>query len=189
MVRLSPMYCKTRTPEAQKNCHICRIDLPTGHVIDLTPFDGVRVFVYASSKKYPNELLIGMNKENKLLFDVYRLNIETGDIKLIEKNPGNIEDWIIDNDFKIRAARAINEDGSITLLTRNTEEDAWKEAITWKLEDGLKVDCAGFTRDAGFSPDNKKLYLHDARKTNTAQFIEYEIATGKEKVLAQDPLF
>jgi len=175
--------------DGDENCHICRIDLATGQVVDLTPFDGVRVFLYASSKQSPDELLIGMNKENKLRFDVYLLNINTGALDFIEKNPGNIEDWIVDNDFKIRAARVINEDGSITLLARNTEAEAWKEVITWKLEDGLKVDCAGFTKDAGFSPDNKKLYLHDARKTDTAQFIEFEIATGKETVLAHDPFF
>lgn len=172
-----------------ENCHICRIDLATGKMIDLTPFNGVRVFLYAMFKKNPCELLIGMNKENKLLFDVYRLNIETGAIEFVEKNPGNIEEWIVDNDFKIRAARAVNKDGSITLLTRTTEKDAWKEAITWPLTGELKFDWFCFSKDAGFSPDNKKLYLHDARKSNTAQFIEYEVATGNERVLAQDALF
>jgi dipeptidyl aminopeptidase/acylaminoacyl peptidase len=172
-----------------ENWHIFRIDPESKQVVDLTPFDNVRIFVYASSKKFPNELLIGMNKNNKLLFDVYWLNIETGKIEFIEKNPGNIEDWVADHNFKIRAARTMNEDGSVTLLTRNTIRDAWKEAVTWKLEDGLKVDCGGFTKDEGFSPDNKKLYLHDARKSNTAQFIEYDIVTGSEKVLVHDPLF
>jgi len=172
-----------------ENWHIFRIDPETKQEMDLTPFDDVRIFVYASSKKFPNELLIGMNKENKLLFDVYRLNIETGKIEFVEKNPGNVEDWVVDHDFKIRAARTMNEDGSVTLLIRNTERDAWKEAITWKLEDGLKVDVWGFTKDAGFSPDDKKLYLHDARKSSTAQFIEYDIATGEEKILEHDPIF
>ncbi len=172
-----------------ENCHICRIDIATGQMSDLTPFDGVRVVLYAMSKNSPQELLIGMNKENKLRFDVYRLNIETGAIELVEKNPGNIEDWIVDHNFKIRAARAVNKDGSITLLTRTTEQDAWKSPITWSLAGELKFDWFGFSRDAGFSPDNKKLYLHDARKSNTAQFIEYDVETGSERVLARDPSF
>ena len=178
-----------RDKDGDENCHIYRINIATGRMINLTPFDNVRVVLYAASKKIPYELLIGMNKKNKLLFDVYSLNIETGDIKFIEKNPGNIEEWIVDNNFKIRAARAVNKDGSITLLTRNTEKDIWQKAITWPLEGELKFDVFGFSKDAGFSPDNKKLYLHDARKSNTAQFIEYEITTGNEKVLAQDSFF
>jgi dipeptidyl aminopeptidase/acylaminoacyl peptidase len=172
-----------------QNYHIFRLDPTTQELKDLTPFKNVRIYLYASSKQYPNELLIGMNKENERLFDAYRLNIETGALTLVEKNPGTIEYWMPDNNLNIRAARAINEDGSITLLTRDVPTDNWKATITWKLKDGLKVDCLGFTKDAGFSPDNKKLYLHDARNTNTAKFIAYDIATCTETELAHDPLF
>ena len=58
------LYWKDK--DGDENYHISRIDLATGQVVDLTPFDGVRVFLYASSTQSPNELLIGMNKENKL---------------------------------------------------------------------------------------------------------------------------
>lgn len=172
-----------------ENWHLCRLDLQSHEEIDLTPFDGVRINIYVSSQTFPNELVIGMNRNDPLHFDVYRLNIETGEITLVEKNPGNVEDWIADYDLKVRGAHTINQDGSVTLLTRNTEKDQWKEAITWKLEDGLKVDAYGNTRDGGFSSDGKKIYLQDARKSNTAQFIEYDIATGAETVIAHDPLY
>ena len=57
---------------------------------DLTPFKDVRVSITDQLEDFPNEVLIEMNKENPEVFDVYRMNITTGDMKLVAKNPGNI---------------------------------------------------------------------------------------------------
>ena len=40
------------------------------------------------SEKFPDEILVGLNDRNPQLHDIYRVNLKTGDRKLIQENPG-----------------------------------------------------------------------------------------------------
>ncbi|MBV8143325.1 MAG: S9 family peptidase, partial [Verrucomicrobia bacterium] len=71
---------------------------------DLTPFEGVRAEIIDDLEDHPTDLIVGLNKRNKEVFDAYRLNVETGDLKLIAENPGNIASWTTDHDGNIRVA-------------------------------------------------------------------------------------
>ena len=74
---------------------------------------------------HPTDLIVGLNKRNKEIFDAYRLNVETGDLKLIAENPGNIASWTTDHDGNIRIATTT--DGvNTSLLYRKTENEPWK---------------------------------------------------------------
>jgi hypothetical protein len=71
---------------------------------DLTPFDSTRVELIDDLKDHDTDVLIGMNRRNKEVFDVYRLNTVTGDLKMVAENPGNIMGWMTDHDGKVRVA-------------------------------------------------------------------------------------
>jgi hypothetical protein len=72
-------------------------------------------------------MLISMNKRDKRIFDVYRININTGKMKTAAENPGNISGWLTDNNGRLRAAVAT--DGvNTTLLYRRTEAELYFEA-------------------------------------------------------------
>ncbi|MFA5075336.1 MAG: S9 family peptidase [Candidatus Babeliales bacterium] len=166
-----------------ENWHIYRVDLNTKKTVDMTPFEGVLANICASEKEFPSTILICMNKENAQIFDVYRLDIQTGALELVEKNPGNIAAFIADKNLVVRAAQTFNDDGGVSLLVRETDKDPWKIALTWGSEDALKVQCFGFSKDGN------KLYLKDPSESNTARLIEYDIISGQKKVLAQDDIF
>jgi len=55
-------------------------------VKDLTPFEGVQAQILASSPKFPEELIIGLNKRDPEYHDLYRLNIQTGNMTLLFEN-------------------------------------------------------------------------------------------------------
>ena len=55
---------------------------------DLTPFDGVKVRWQQVFSDDPAHLLILMNRRDRTLFDLYRINIETGVLNLVAENPG-----------------------------------------------------------------------------------------------------
>ncbi len=110
-----------------ENWHIYRVNITTNETVDLTPFEGVKASVCDTNKKYPNTVLITMNKENSKLFDVYRLALETGKIELLEKNPGNVACWIADDDLVVRAAKTFNADAGASLIFRVSEKDEWKK--------------------------------------------------------------
>ena len=40
------------------------------------------------------------------MFDVYRINVNSGELVLIAENPGNITGWVTDNDGLLRVALA-----------------------------------------------------------------------------------
>ena len=57
---------------------------------ELTPFENVRVSIIDGQEDIKDEILIGMNKRDPKIFDAYRLNIYTGEMKMVGENPGNI---------------------------------------------------------------------------------------------------
>ena len=89
-----------------ENFHLYSVDIESDLIEDLTPFPNVRAEVIAIEPKVSNEILVGLNKNNPQLFDVYRLNLHDGTIELDTKNPGNIVSWQANTQLEILAAIA-----------------------------------------------------------------------------------
>ena len=79
-----------------ENQHVFAIDPATGAVRDLTPFAGVRVEGLRADRDHPGEMLVGLNRRDPKVFDLHRLNLETGAITLDTENPGDVLDWTTD---------------------------------------------------------------------------------------------
>jgi dipeptidyl aminopeptidase/acylaminoacyl peptidase len=146
---------------------------------DLTPFEGVRAEMIDDLEDDATDLIIGLNQRNKEVFDAYRLNIETGNLKLIAENPGNISSWTTDHAGNIRVATTT--DGvNTTLLYRKTEQDAWKPVITTNFKETFTPQF--------FTFDNKDLYGVSNIGRDKAAIVEFDPETGKEtKVLFDHP--
>jgi len=84
-----------------ENWRLYGVNLETDQIRDLTPYEDVQVQIVASDKHFPNELLIGMNKDNPKLHDVYHLDLNTSELKKVAENPGNVISWLANADFKI----------------------------------------------------------------------------------------
>ena len=89
-----------------ENYHLFATELTTGKTRDLTPFPGVRAQEVELDEKYPDTILVALNKRNKAVFDMHRITLSTGEEKIDTENPGNIVDWTADKEFNIRAATA-----------------------------------------------------------------------------------
>ncbi|MEC2076192.1 S9 family peptidase [Metabacillus fastidiosus] len=144
---------------------------------DLTPYSGVRVEILNTLPGVKDEILIGMNKENATVFDVYKLNIRTGKTTHVAKNPGNIAGWVADTNGKIRIA--IESDGvESTVLYRETEEEEFKPFIKGKPGETVAP--------LGFSKDNKSIYAVSNKDRDKIEFVKYDLK-GKEEVLFSNP--
>ena len=54
---------------------------------------------------------------------MFRINLETGDLKLDTENPGDVVGWLTDANFQIRGAISMSPlDGATTFRTRETED-------------------------------------------------------------------
>src|SRR5690349_16231072 len=76
-----------------ENWRLYATHIETRETRDLTPFDNVQAQIIGHDKHFPNELIIGLNKENIQVHDVYHLDLTSGELTLVAKNPGNIAGW------------------------------------------------------------------------------------------------
>lgn len=94
-----------------ENTHVFATDpmQPGTDATNLTPFDGVKVNIIDVPRETPVQILVSMNKRNPMFFDVYRLDLASGELDLIAENPGNIVAWIPDAESRLRGAVAFDE--------------------------------------------------------------------------------
>ncbi len=137
---------------------------------DLTPFEKVKVGLVDDLKDIDNEMLISMNKRDPRLFDVYRINVKTGEMQLVAENPGNVSTWLTDNAGKVRVA--VTTDGVRTsLLYRPTEADSFRTVITTSFKDQLTP--------LDFTFDDKNLYVSSNLDRDKAAIYTYDPEKGK----------
>ncbi len=163
-----------------ENWRLYWVDLTDGDVRDLTPFEGVQVRPIKQSKHHPDEVLIAMNKDNPQLHDAYRLDLGSGELELVARNPGNIIHWVADFHLKMRGAMAATPDGGFDLLYRDSEEDDWQPIVHWDPVDALGSGPLAFTRDG------EHLLLQDSRDANAGRLVRLAVKGGSIEVIASD---
>ena len=166
-----------------ENWRLYATNLDTRETRDLTPFENVQVQVVERNKHFPNELLIGLNKDNPQVHDVYHLDLTSGELAMVAQNPGNIIGWVADANFKVRGALAAVPEGGSELLVRADEQADWKTLLTWNADDMLTSAPLSFSLDGQF------LYIEDSRKVNASRLVKMNIATGDTTLIAADPQY
>lgn len=146
---------------------------------DLTPFEKVRTGIIDILENDPDEMLIQMNHRDPRIFDVYRVNVNTGELKMIMQNPGNITDWLTDHEGKLRIA--ITTDGvNTSILYRDTEDQEFSELYTTTFKETFTP--------LFFTFDNKNLFMASNLGRDKTAIIEYDIQNKKEsKVIFEHP--
>jgi dipeptidyl aminopeptidase/acylaminoacyl peptidase len=163
-----------------ENWRLYATNLETRETRDLTPFEDVQTQVIDLDKHFPNELIIGMNKDNPKVHDVYHLDLTSGELAQVAKNPGNVAAWVTDTNFKVRAALAMTPDGGRALLLRDDEQSDWRTILTWNPDDAENSFPVSFTQDG------RSMYLVDARNSNAGRLVKMDLATGETSVIAED---
>ena len=162
-----------------ENWRLHDVDLTTMQRRDLTPFDGVQTQIVAIERDFPTEILIGLNKDNPELHDVYRLDLSSGELTKEVDNPGFIG-WLADTKLVVRGAFRPLPDGSIVALVRDGADDDWRELLTIPADDALTTDAVTF------SADGQSLLLVSSVGAETAQLVRFDLTTGEQTVLAAD---
>jgi len=168
-----------REAAGDENWRAWRVDLETGDVRPLTPGPGVTCYIQQHSRHFPSELLIGHNARDKRYFDVYRVNVATGESALLQANEA-FHHHFTDQRFRVRFAVRYTDDGSVEYLQRGTDGE-------WMLFSRIGAEDAIATRAIEFSADGSELYWLDSRGRNTVAVIAQDLASGTTRVLAEDP--
>jgi len=163
-----------------ENYRLYGVDLQTRETRDFTPFDDVQVRTVATSKESPDEILIAMNKEDARYHDVYRLDLVTGSLTLVAKNPGNFGQWIAAPGLEVRGAVAETPEAGTELYLRKDDGDGWEKLLSWDLEDSIT------SAPISFPKDGKTLWLLDSKGADTARLVKYDLGSGGKAVVAED---
>jgi dipeptidyl aminopeptidase/acylaminoacyl peptidase len=123
-----------------------------------------------TSKAYQNNILVALNKRDSTVFDAYRMNIKTGELKLLVLNPGNITDYYADSASRLRLA--LTSDGvDETLIYRNSESAYFAPVVTNNFK--TSIDVLGFSKDSC-------IYILSNQNRDKKALVELNCNTGKE---------
>jgi dipeptidyl aminopeptidase/acylaminoacyl peptidase len=152
--------------DGDENWQAYAVDIDGSNFLALTPFEGTRVGLVDGLEDDDDHALIALNRRDKKIFDVYRLNINTAELKLVAENPGNITRWLTDNEGSLRIAVA-TDGANKTLLYRKTESDLFKAITTTNFKSAI--------RPLFFTFDNRFLYVSSNINRDKRAIYRYDI--------------
>ncbi|MCI0406075.1 MAG: S9 family peptidase, partial [candidate division Zixibacteria bacterium] len=171
--------CYLKDFGGDENFHLFAVDKAGQNERDLTPFDGVKVELIDRLEDHDTDVLIGLNKRNREVFDVYRLNAATGVLTLAAENPGNVTGWLTDHAGRLRVATTT--DGVNTgLLYRPSEKDSFRALLSTTFKETFTP--------LFFTFDNQNLYAASDLGRDKVAVVKYDLARGRElEVLFEHP--
>jgi dipeptidyl aminopeptidase/acylaminoacyl peptidase len=177
-----------------ENWRLYDTELASGTTRDLTPFENVQAQLIAEEKAFPTELLVGLNKDNPQLHDVYHLDIETGELEMVLQNPGLVG-FVADGEMRVRAGLQPRPDGGMNLVGRRPGATAEE----WEVLLDVDSDDALGTAPIGFTADGNGLYLLSSVDANASRLLRLDLSAPVEEqpgspswkatILAADPQY
>ncbi|MGA3171392.1 MAG: S9 family peptidase [Chthoniobacteraceae bacterium] len=166
-----------------ENFHIFRADptQPGAQSLDLTHQDGTRADFINLPIETPGQIVVAWNKRDPHCFDPYRIDLATGRAAMISENPGDIDSWYTDTHGRVLAAVAILKNTQTEIRVRPGESSPFKLLATYTYDENAGVH--------GFSVDGTFLYVTSARDSDLTRLVKLDLATGRESVIDQDPVF
>ncbi len=159
--------------------HVLCVDLETGRITDLTPIDGVAAQIAGASERDPGHVVLAINDRVKSAHDLYKVDIVTGERKLIEKNEAGYSGFVLDQDLAVRFAQKADKDGSNTIYARDPH-GTWKVWQKVPLEDSMSTSVLALDKTGTVA------YMSDSRGRNTAALTAVNLDTGETSLLAED---
>lgn len=171
----------------EENTHVYRLDVASGEVADLTPFEGVRAYVSATDEDQPGTVVIEMNRDNRMFFDVYSCDLATGALTMVQDNPGGNEEgdlvlgYFTDEHLEVRGYAAIDQEtGEISYFVRDSAGAPWRPLLRFSALDEVAP--------LAFSEDGRGVYITSNLCSNTTRLYYMDLASGDTTFIAGDSL-
>lgn len=145
-----------------ENYHVLAVNVNTGKITDLTPLKGVRAGVQDDLPDDPDHILVSHNGRNPEVFDVYKVNVLTGESSLAAENPGDVLGWSTDHQGRVRLAMAISGVDS-ELRYRDSESEPFRSI--------LQTDFRTEVSPLFFHADNQRFYALSNRGRDTLALV------------------
>lgn len=162
--------------DGNEQWHVYVTDIESGQSRDLTPYGEISAQITLLSHKFPYELLVAINDNDRRFHDVYQIDIRSGKRSLVLRNEG-YAGFVFDDDFKLRFVSQFEGDGS--LIFKNPQlEGGWLKALELSPEDALS------TKFVGFNTSSRYALLIDSRGRNNSVLTKWDVLSGEQCTIA-----
>ena len=162
-----------------ENFHLVSVGLDGKGPRDLTPGDKLMAGVVDALPDDDRHLLVSHNRRDPKVSDVYRIDVKTGEERLVARNPGNITGWLTDHAGQLRVAIATDGVDS-SVLYRDQETDPFRTLLTTSFKETVAP--------LFFTFDNQRLFVASNRGRDRTAIFEFDPVTAKEgKLLFEHP--
>lgn len=146
---------------------------------DLTPLENVAARINDLPENRPGVIIVGLNDRDAEYHDIYEVDIATGERKLLIQNTEKVGGYVFDWDGAVRLAVRPLPGGGNELL--RVDSGALTRVLDWTYE-----EQAG---PAGFTPDNRKVYLvtNKGADVDLMRLELFDPQTGERQVVESDP--
>ncbi len=180
--------CYLQDKDGDENWRIYVKNIKTGEsqqLADVTSDDGhpIQARIMDLHRDYPDEMYIGLNQRDARVHDVYKVNMRTGELKLVQQSQLGISGWLFDNDFALRGYSQMTAAGGAKTYLRDSVQDEFELQMEIAPEDIMTTGIFGF------APDNKTLYAMSSVGRNAAALVEYDPISKAERILVEDPVY
>ena len=159
-----------------ENFSLFAVDITGENLLELTPFEKVRIQIIDSLQDDPDHMIIGMNKNNPQLFEPYRIHIHTGEITQLAKNENPMEaisSWMTDHEGRLRIASRVVDGTDSVLMYRAKEEDPFTDILTTNFKENVSPLFFDFEND-------HLLYVSSNLGRDKNVIIQFDLNTGQE---------
>ncbi len=149
--------------------------------VDRTPFPGVTMrspqMLHDESPHIlsgdPAHVLVLMNRRDASLFDLYRLDLETGALALVADNPGDVVRWVTDRMGTVIARMRSRTDGGWLLEV--------PDGTGWRMLLDGPADAVFTPR--GVSRDGQFVWAVSSHGRDKAALVRLDLRSGDETVV------
>ena len=172
------MYLQDR--DGDENWHVYVVNVETSETRDLTPYDSVQALPLPPSEFFPDEVLIGVNRRDPRVPDLYRVNILTGEMQLVVSNDFGAVQFVSDARLTPRLAVVPTQQGGANVLSPS-------ESGRWEMAMAIEPENEQTTHLLNFDVQGSTLYMFDSRGRDTSALVAVDTETGRVRELAADP--
>jgi dipeptidyl aminopeptidase/acylaminoacyl peptidase len=155
--------------------HIHAVNIDGSNNVDLTPYEGVQAGIINILKDQKDHVIVMMNKNNKQVFEPYKLNIVTGEIEQLYENKdiaNPIQGYDFDKDGNLRGYNRLVNGVESEQWYKDLATDEFKLVKQMKWYDTFGIlgfDYAGNNPDEAYvvtnlDSDKARIVLYDFKK-------------------------
>lgn len=165
-----------------ENHHVFRVDLnePDSPAVDLTPFPGARVYGLERAQGKRGVLTLLMNARSAAEFDLYELEVATGELTMIGRSPGPGQSLMpgASGDMFVFA---MTDEGNLDVSRLDDAGTTHPIAVF----DGADYPMGIYPTQ--FTPDGTGLWMGSTRDSDLTYVVRVDLETGEETLVDRHP--